>query len=396
MTQKLWKLVKIGDCCQVVSGSTPRRNKPEYWNGFIDWVTPKDLSNLNSPVLKEAPERITELGYKSCSTTLLPKGTVLFSSRAPIGLVAIAGKEMCTNQGFKSLVPSDNVNSSYLYWCMKHFTPYIASQGAGSTFKEVSKAIVSKFKIPLPPIEEQKRIAAILDKADEVRRKRQEAIRLTEELARSQFLHMFGDPVTNPKKWVRKRLGLYISYSNNGLSRRRKISTNQGEVVLRIQDVKNNYIDYSKLNRIPLNDKDKTKYLLEKGDLLFIRVNGNKEYVGRCAVFDGFNETVYHNDHIIRIKTSENISSRYLSFLFNDVFGKKILADKIKTSAGQYTISQKGIESLEIPIPPIYLQDKFISLFQVNDRLKAKHHKIQEDTEDLFNSLLQRAFKGEL
>jgi type I restriction enzyme S subunit len=183
-----WRIERIGDCCQVVSGSTPSRNKPEYWGGDILWVTPKDLSRLNSRILETTSEKITEKGYKSCSTTLIPQGAILFSSRAPIGYVAIAGNPVCTNQGFKNLVPSSSVDSKYLYWCMRYFTPQIADKGTGTTFKEVSKTIIDNFQIPLPPLEEQRRIAAILDKADDIRRKRKRAIALTEELLRSTFL----------------------------------------------------------------------------------------------------------------------------------------------------------------------------------------------------------------
>ncbi|HAC64928.1 MAG TPA: hypothetical protein DCF68_15705, partial [Cyanothece sp. UBA12306] len=225
-----WTLESLGNCCKVVSGSTPRRNKSEYWNGDIDWVTPKDLSHLNSSVLQEAPEKITELGYKSCSTTLLPKGSILFSSRAPIGLIAIAGKPMCTNQGFKSLIPNSSVYSAYLYWCMRFFTPQLASQGCGTTFKELSKTVVEKFKIPLPPLEEQKRIAKILDKADEIRRKRKESIRLTDELLRSTFLDMFGDPVINPKGWEVKKLGEIANFVGGGTPSRKINSYYQGDI----------------------------------------------------------------------------------------------------------------------------------------------------------------------
>jgi type I restriction enzyme S subunit len=114
-------MVPLGECCRIVSGSTPKRNKAEYWDGDIPWVTPKDLSKLDSPILKDAPEKITQAGYTSCSTTLMPEGSILFSSRAPIGHVAIAGRAMCTNQGFKSLVPGDKVHSPYLYWCMRQY-----------------------------------------------------------------------------------------------------------------------------------------------------------------------------------------------------------------------------------------------------------------------------------
>lgn len=164
--------VKLKDCCTVVGGATPKRHIPEYWGNDVPWVTPRDVSNMENPILQDAPEYISKLGYKNCSTYLLPKGSILFTSRAPIGNVAIAGREMCTNQGFKSLVPSKNVDSAYLYHCMQYMSPKLQALGNGATFKEVSKKVVEEFEIPLPPLEEQKRIAAILDKADAIRRKR--------------------------------------------------------------------------------------------------------------------------------------------------------------------------------------------------------------------------------
>ncbi|MAD46345.1 MAG: hypothetical protein CMH98_15185 [Oceanospirillaceae bacterium] len=101
-----WPMVKLKDCCQVIGGATPKRNNAEYWNSHdIPWVTPKDVSNLASPVLNDAPEYISKAGFKSCATYMLPAGSVLVTSRAPIGNIAITGKAMCTNQGFKSLIP---------------------------------------------------------------------------------------------------------------------------------------------------------------------------------------------------------------------------------------------------------------------------------------------------
>lgn len=118
---KGWKMVKLGEIAQIISGSTPRTNVSEYWDGDITWMTPADLSKFNSIEIYDSARKITEGGYKSCSTTMLPAGTVLFSSRAPIGHLAIAGKEMCTNQGFKSLIPCEKANSFYLYFILKHF-----------------------------------------------------------------------------------------------------------------------------------------------------------------------------------------------------------------------------------------------------------------------------------
>lgn len=181
---------RLGDCCEVVSGATPRTDNDAYWGGEIRWATPKDVSALDSSTLYETPDKLTEAGYRSCSTKLVPPGAILVSSRAPIGLVAIAGVEMCTNQGFKTLVPGPELSSSYLYHCMKANADRLASLGNGATFKEVSKTTVENFEIPVPQLEAQLRIAAILDQADSLRRKRQEAIRLADEFLRAAYLDL--------------------------------------------------------------------------------------------------------------------------------------------------------------------------------------------------------------
>lgn len=202
-----WPMVKLKDCSNVVGGATPKRNVDEYWNTKdVPWITPKDISNLRQPVLEDAPEYISNLGFKSCATYLLPKGSVLLTSRAPIGNLAIAGRDMCTNQGFKCLVPNNDVDSTYLYYCMMAYSEKLKLLGNGATFKEVSKKIVEEFEIPLPPLTEQKRIAAILDKADSLRRKNQQSIQLADQFLRAVFLELFGDPVTNPKNWEIKKL----------------------------------------------------------------------------------------------------------------------------------------------------------------------------------------------
>ncbi|NCQ87279.1 MAG: restriction endonuclease subunit S [Microcystis aeruginosa W13-18] len=268
-----WILIPLGDCCQIISGSTPKRNKPEYWGGDIPWVTPKDLSKLRTPVLEDAPEKITEAGYKSCSTTLLPQGSILFSSRAPIGYVAIAGRPMCTNQGFKSLVPNEYVHSPYLYWCMRQYASDIEALGSGTTFKEVSKGIVERFKIPLPPLEEQRRIAAILDKADGVRRKRKEAIRLTEELLKSTFLEMFGDPVTNPKGWEIKKLEEVTTKITDGVHSRPNY-TEQGVPFISVKDITTGELKFDDCKFISEEDHKKYKKRCnpDMGDILYTKV----------------------------------------------------------------------------------------------------------------------------
>lgn len=134
-----WIECKISDIGTVVGGATPSTKKPEnYENGTIAWITPKDLSTFTRRYIQRGERNITEIGLKSCSTQLLPKDTVLFSSRAPIGYVAIATNEVCTNQGFKSVVPNENTNPLFLYYLLKYNKDKIEGMGSGTTFKEVS------------------------------------------------------------------------------------------------------------------------------------------------------------------------------------------------------------------------------------------------------------------
>jgi len=158
-----WKLKKIKDVCKVVSGATPKTSKPEYWGGDILWITPKDLSKFKGTIISDTQRRITKEGYDSCSATLVPKGTVLMSSRAPIGYLAIAGKEICTNQGFKSFICSDEINNKFLYYYLKGIVPELEQKGSGTTFNELSKTKAEEIEIPIPPLSVQEALVKKLD-----------------------------------------------------------------------------------------------------------------------------------------------------------------------------------------------------------------------------------------
>ena len=202
-----WPTVRLEDCTEIVSGATPSTSESAYWDGDVCWATPKDLSELDGAYISDTPRKITRGGLQSCAATVLPPESVLFSSRAPIGHVAINTVPMATNQGFKSFVPKrERVHAKFLYHWLRHNRPYLESLGNGATFKEVSKAVVARIEIPLPPLPEQRRIAEILDKADALRAKRRAALAQLDTLTQSIFLDMFGDPATNPKGWPIKRI----------------------------------------------------------------------------------------------------------------------------------------------------------------------------------------------
>lgn len=184
----------------------------------------------------------------------------------------------------------------------------------------------------------------------------------------SQFIEMFGDPETNPLHWKQLCFRSIITNANNGITRRG--NDTDGQIVLRIVELQDGFIDYSNTNRIKLNEKEK-KCLLCNGDLLFVRVNGNPDYVARSAIFSEIAEPVYHNDHIIRVHIDESIADvvfirEYVSY----GYGKKQLKANIKTSAGQYSISQDGIGNIEIYLPPLDLQKQFAAFVQQTDKSK--------------------------
>ena len=163
-----WKECTISDIGTVVGGATPSTKKSENYNGgSIPWITPKDLSTFSGRYISRGERNITEIGLNSCSTQLLPAHSVLFSSRAPIGYVAIAANEVCTNQGFKSVVPNENTDSLFLFYLLKYNKKKIEGMGSGTTFKEVSGNTMKNIVVNIPTDKGvQEKIAAILGSID--------------------------------------------------------------------------------------------------------------------------------------------------------------------------------------------------------------------------------------
>lgn len=162
------KKYKLGDVAQIIGGGTPSTTKEEYWNGEIGWLTPRDLTGYSFKYISKGERNITEEGLKNSSARLMPEGTVLMTSRAPIGYLAIAGDELCTNQGFKSfIVDEDKINNEYLYYLLKSNIDRIKSLGTGSTFAEVSASILKSIEIEIPNTATQKQIAQILSSLDD-------------------------------------------------------------------------------------------------------------------------------------------------------------------------------------------------------------------------------------
>ena len=209
-----WKTYKIKEFAEVVGGGTPNTTISEYWNGNISWITPRDLTGYRKTYISSGERKITEVGLKNSSSKLLPRGSVLITSRAPIGYVAIAEQEVCTNQGFKSLIINEKIaNNLFIYYWVVNNTDFLNQMGTGTTFAEISGSVVKEIEIVLPPHEEQKAIASVLssldDKIDLLNRQNETLEKMAETLFRKWFVE------DAKEDWEEKSLGELLTITSS-------------------------------------------------------------------------------------------------------------------------------------------------------------------------------------
>jgi type I restriction enzyme S subunit len=380
-----------------VSGATPSRDEPSFWNGNIPWITPKELSKLDDPVIKVTQEMISEPGYKRSSCEILPVGSVLLSSRAPIGHLAIAGIRMCTNQGFKSLVPNPGVASKYLYWALQAHKEGLINLGRGATFKEVSKPIVEDFELPFPPTEiEQKCIADILDKADAIRRKRQEALRLTDDILRSVFIDKFGEPMTNSRNLPMKPLNRFGEIVTGNTPPRVNPANFGGS----LEWIKSDNINTPSYYLSPASE-----HLSEEGtasarrvpanSILVTCIAGSLSCIGNAAIADrevAFREVAF-NQQINAIIPKPDVDHR---FLFTQLLIAQNHVQNASTKAMKGMISKSAFSAIEFIAPSASEQQNFGAYFDEIGIVRQKAAESLRHAENLFAALQQQAFSGQL
>ena len=288
------------------------------------------------------------------------------------------------------IIPNEGVSVEYLAYALEHMN--LSKYYLGAAIPHIYFKDYCNEPLPNHSEEEQENIANTLKLLDNMISLRKQQISKLDELVKSRFIELFGDPVINPKSWETAPLSSLILNANNGMARRGKDT--DGSIVLRLVELQNGFIDYSATNRISLNETEKKRYELVDNDFLFARVNGNPDYVGRCAVFKGIGEPVFHNDHIIRVHFDETkLNGCFTSVLLNSDYGKRQMREQIKTSAGQYTISQDGIGAIMAILPPMELQNQFAAFVEQTDKSKLAIQKSLEKLETLKKALMQQYFR---
>ena len=383
-----WIIKKIGEVCDVVGGSTPKTNNPQYWDGDNYWVTPAELDGKKW--ISSTERTITEMGVKSARLQLLPSGTVLLSSRAPIGKVAITTCPMYCNQGFKNLVCKKEVHNEFIYWLLLFSSEYLKSLGTGATFKEISKKVVEQIEIPIPPLSEQSRIVEELDQLSNIIEKKRQQLSELDNLAQSIFYDMFGDPVTNEKGWEVKKLGDICDISSS-----KRIYANEyceeGVPFYRGKEIteksKGNEISVELFISTKKYEELKVKFGVPKiGDILITAVGT----IGNIWVVNTDEPFYFKDGNVLWLQLKSDINSKYFKFLL------EILIDKHKTSMANgcaySALTIINLREMATNLIPLTLQQLFAQKIEAIEKEKELIKQSIKETEELFNSRMDYYF----
>ena len=412
---KDWKWVKLKDVGSIISGGTPSTTISEYWNGEISWIAPSDLTGYKNIKIKKGKKSITEIGLKKSSAKLMPKGSVLFSSRAPIGYVVIADEELCTNQGFKSVIPNDSTNNLYLYYFLTASKQNAEKVASGTTFKEISLKSFADLDFPLPPLKTQQQIVSKieelfseLDKGVEDLKKAQQQLKTYRQ---SVLKWAFEGRLTNenvedgvlPKGWKIVPITEVVEKNKHSLKAGPFGSSLKKEFY-----VKNGYKIYGQEQVISDNaflgeyyiDEDKYQELkscqIKPYDILISLVGT----VGKVLILPPNCKEGVINPRLIKISLERSI---YLPKFFKNYFESsvvKIFYSGVTKGTTMDVLNLGIIKTIPFPLPPIEEQEKIIqeieSRFSVADKLEENIKESLQQAEALRQSILKKAFSGEL
>lgn len=371
---------KLSEICEIVSGSTPKTSVAEYWDGDIKWITPAELTN-ESYIIDDSVRKLTELGVKKTGLTPFPAGTVILSSRAPIGKVAIAGCEMYCNQGFKNLICSDKINNKYLYWFLKGNTAFLNSLGRGATFKEISKGIVGDIEINVPDAESQNRAVCNLEKISEVIKLRKKELFALDNLIKARFVEM-----SNTWKVEELPLSDYLDDITYGFTNPMPDSED-GPWKITAKDVVNGKVNYATARKTTQEAYDlltgKSKPIV--GDVLLTK-DGT---LGRTAIVEV--ENICVNQSVAVLRCNSRVLPRFMTLLLQ----LPEYQNEMTKNSGGGTIKHiyiTKVDKMLVRIPEIECQKEYIEFVEQVDKSKAAVQKALDEAQTLFDSLMQEYF----
>ena len=407
-----WESAVFGEVMRIVSGGTPPSKDETNFaaKGGIPWLTPADLSGYRETYISGGARNLSEKGYATCSATKIPAGSVLFSSRAPIGYVAIASNEISTNQGFKSFVLPDGMNSHFLYYYLKHIKPVAEQMATGTTFKELSGTATAKLPLLVAPLPEQKRIAdkldSVLARVDACRDRLDRLPALLKRFRQSILAAATSGRLTEDWRsgispgWEDCKLGdLLKGKPRNGYSPKAvdyctpvKSLTLSATTSGKFKSEHIKFIDES----IPAD----SHLWLKPNDILIQRAN-TLEYVGVSAIFQEEAGQYIYPDLMMKCEANQKVLPEFLLFTLRAESMRTYFRENATGTAGNMPkINQQTVINAPALLPPLGEQTEIVRrveiLFAFADRLEARLVTARRQVGQLTPALLAKAFRGEL
>jgi type I restriction enzyme S subunit len=357
-----WKPVKLGDLADVVGGGTPSRDEGRFWQGgTIPWATPTDLTANESKHIGNTAESITDAGLTSSAATLLPKGAVLYTSRATIGAKTITIVPMATNQGFANFIPK-KVDGGYLYYLLDLLTPVIKRLGAGTTFDEISKRDIRTVYCAVPTEEvEQVAIAHILDAVDTALERTRIAITRARELDHS-LLHDLlekgldpnrGGKRKRPAHWKPRRVD-EVADVGSGVTLGKDVSGFKSVELpyLRVANVQDGHLDLSEIKTVRVRVNEAENYKLEIGDVLMTE-GGDLDKLGRGTIWEGQIPDCLHQNHIFRVRANrELLVPEFFALVIESDIAKRYFNRVAKRTTNLASTNKTQVRAFQFPVPP--------------------------------------------
>jgi len=396
-----WEMVRLGDVISVSSGGTPSRTKKENWidstgDELIPWIKTGDLKSM---FLYKSEDYITSTGLANSSAKVFPEDTVLLAMYgATIGACSILKFEASTNQACAALLPNDKFSSSFLYYYLSSIKERLISLGVGGAQPNISGTIIKSLKIPLPPLPIQQKIANTFDRINTLIEKRKGQIAKLDLLVKSQFVEMFGDPVTNPMGWEVKTLLDVTSKIGSGATPRggKESYINEGISLVRSMNVHNGLFKYNELAHITDEQaRQLDNVTLIKNDVL-LNITGASVARSCIVPTDVLPARVNQHVSIIRCKIEKLNPIFTNAVLISDSYQKFLLETGDARAATRQAITKQQIKEMLFPLPPLELQNRFADFVNQADKSKFEMQQGLDKLELLYKSLMQKCFGGEL
>ena len=382
---------KINELTTVVTGGTPSTRKNEYWdNGDIPWLQSGCCQNCD---VDSTEKYITKEGYNNSSTHMMSADTVMIAlTGATAGKVGYLKFEACGNQSITGILPCESLNQRYLFFYLLSQREKILADCVGGAQAHISQSYVKNMTIPILAIKEQEQIVGELTKVSNIVSLRQEEIQQLDNLVKARFVEMFGNPVTNEKGWKQRQLGEIATKIGSGATPKggKEAYQEEGITLIRSMNVHNGLFEYKELAHISEEQAEKLDNVtIEENDVL-LNITGAS--VARSCVVPSKILPARVNQHVCIIRCNQCIVPEFLNKLLIDDNYQRLLWSIAEAGATREAITKQQVESLQIIMPPIELQEQFADFVHQVDKSKVAVQKALDETQILFDSLMQKYF----